>query len=422
MAESLDIWIGLGFLLGLVWLVRLGAMRRVFRKRLVLTSRSKVSLPEEHPRISIIVAAKDEEDNIETCIRTLLAQTYRNYEVIAVDDRSDDKTPQILRSLRREYGERLKVIHIKQLREGWFGKNNAMREGVEAATGDWFCFTDADCRYDSPDTLTIALSDALENHVDFLSVTPVLETRCWWERVIQPVCASVLIVWFLPERVNKRHTKTAYANGAFMLLHRSCYDGVGGHDSVKTEVNEDIHMARAAKQRGYKLRVVENEDLYNTRMYTSLSQALKGWSRIFYGSLGSPLRLSIAATVVFFSSVLPWIGFALSLGFWLTDQGAAREGWWIASMVWGAVGLTQLIVMSMVYSIIRIGSLWALTYPLGCATVICILFSALLKSLGASKTTWRGTTYLKDQLADGEKSESSDEVIVGSVKESSANA
>ncbi len=419
-------WMILGGLIGLVWIVRLLAMRRILRKRIVLTSTSHAGADGPTPRISVVVAAKDEQDNIETCIETLLTQDYADFEIIAIDDRSTDRTPELLDALQSEAGDRLKVIHVTRLREGWFGKNNAMREGVAAASGQWLLFTDADCRQLSKRTLSVAMGETLEHECDFLSITPVLETKTWWERVLQPVCATVLIIWFLPERVNKPHTKVAYANGAFMLIRRECYEAIGAHERVKTEVNEDIHLARFTKQQGYRLRVVENEDLYATHMYATPREAWRGWSRIFYGSLGKPWKLALAATVLFLFSMLPWMALALSTLGCLAGWSNASAPWASAAMLWGGVVVIQQIVMALVFRILRSNVAWSLTYWPGCLATLTMLASAFLKSLGATSTTWRGTTYQGDRLASAGSTPSplpeseSDPVIAEPIKEPSA--
>lgn len=411
MSNWLVIWLLLGGVIGSVWIVRLFGITGALRRRQVLSSHSHDGPPGDPQRVSVIVAAKDEEDNIESCLTTLLDQDYPDFEVIAVDDRSQDRTAVILKRLESTCGvteppsDRLRVITVRSLRDGWFGKNNAMHEGVAVSSGEWLCFTDADCRQISRKTLSMAMREAVEHNSDFLSVTPVLETRTVWERIIQPVCALVLIIWFLPERVNNPKTRTAYANGAFMLMRRSCYDAIGGHERVRTEINEDIHMARIAKQLGLKLRVVENDDLYRTRMYRTPAEAWRGWSRIFYGSLGSLGRLLTAAMLLIVFSLFPWISLAIAL----IGCGWARAGdaaWWeAAAIAWAGVILVKQAVAWRLYGVLRMGRVWSLTYVLGGAITLSMLVNAVFKTVGATSTTWRGTTYRGHHLADAEASQ-----------------
>ena len=138
---------------------------------------------------------------------------------------------------------------------------------------------------------------ALREQVDLLSVLPVLETQTVWERIIQPVAGAVMVFWFNPIRVNDPARKAAYANGAFMLIRKEAYEKVGGHAAVRRQLNEDLHMAKLIKQQGLRLRVVQNDGLYLTRMYRNFHETWRGWSRIFYGCFGTVRQLLISAAV-----------------------------------------------------------------------------------------------------------------------------
>jgi chlorobactene glucosyltransferase len=391
------LWLALAGGIGLFWLVRYNATRSVVRKRRVLSARSYPGPPEDPPKVSVIVAARDEQDHIEVCVTGLLEQDYPNYELIAVDDRSRDRTPAILQRLERQADGRLRVVTVESLRDGWGGKNNAMHEGVAVSTGEWLLFTDADCRQTSGKTLSMAMREALAYDADFLSVTPRLEAPTVWERIIQPVCALTLMVWFLPHHVNKPKRRTAYANGAFMLLRRSCYDAIGGHERVRNVVSEDIHLARLTKQAGLRLRVVENDDLYSTRMYDSPGAAWRGWSRIFHGCLATLTRLATAALMLLVLSIAPWASLLVAVAGLATsaDESAA---WYWAVYAWSAVVLLEQFVIWRVYAIMRSGRPWSLTYLLGACVTVCILVSAMLKTAGVTRTTWRGDTYRRHRL------------------------
>ena len=392
------IWLVAAAAAGLVWgacLVRLGS---AMRRRCIVGSGTYDGPPHPAPSISVVVAAKDEEANIETCIDSLLRQDYPHYDVVVVDDRSTDRTPQILDRLERQAEGRLLVRTVSTLRDGWFGKNHAMREGVSASRGDWILFTDADCTFASPRAITIAMREALAHDVDFLSITPVLETRTVWERILQPVCALVLIVWFLPQRVNDRRKKTAYANGAFMLVRRSAYEQIGGHERVRAQLNEDIHLARFAKEAGLRLRVVENTDLYRTRMYRTPVEAWHGWSRIFHGCLGSLSRLLVSATLVTTLVIFPWVSLGAACVGWVLANPMRQGSWATAAEAWLAVVLLMQITIWRFYGILRIPSRWSLAYCVGAAATLGMLLTAMLQTLGVTRTTWRGTRYRKNRI------------------------
>lgn len=372
--------------------------------------------------VSVIVPAKDEEANIEACISSLLDQDYPDYEIIVVDDRSTDATAEIVRELANTpvHGGRLRLLRVESLPEGWFGKHNAMRVGVDAARGAVLCFIDADCRQTSRCTLWTAVAHAMERNVnktigtgfqpveitgfkpvphgvDFLTIIPRLEMTTWWDRVVQPLCAAQLIAWFLPHKVNKRHSKVAYANGMFMLIRRACYEGIGGIDAARDHVNEDMRLAQLTKEHGYRLRVVENDDLYVSRMYRTPGDTMRGWARIFHGSLQSRWKvgLSLASWVALVT--VPWLSLLVAVVGFV----AGRSSWLIAVAVWAVVVVLAQVAAARLYRMFNAPWVCALAQPLSACVMVGILLSALMKSLGWSRTTWRGTTYARTVVAPG---------------------
>ncbi len=389
-------------LVALVWASRHVAISRARAGQQVLSSTSHAAgWPGPTPRISVLVAAKDEEDNIEACVASFLEQDYPDFEVIVIDDRSTDRTPGILARMQSGHGERLRVLTIHRLREGWFGKSHAMHEGVAVAAGSWLCFADADCRQTSPHTLTMAMREVQASGADFLSVLPVLETRTFWERVVQPVCAAVMVYWFHPDRVNDPKHPAAYANGAFMLMKREVYDSIGGHERVRKDVNEDIQFARLAKGMGFSLRVVPQDDLYVTRMYASLRQIWNGWSRIFRGCLGSYRRLGVALLLLATFSLGPWASLvAAGLGAALGPTGVG-DAWGTVLLAAAAAVAMQQSVMVRFYRLSRLEPAWSAFYVVGALICFGTLINAMLKLAGASALTWRGTTYRNRQVDQG---------------------
>jgi len=392
MPLGMIIWLCAVGLVGVTWSLRHFAISRALRSNRKLSANSHAGYASDAPRLSVLVAAKDEEANIATCVRSLVDQDYPNFEVIVIDDRSVDRTGEIIEDLRREFPDRVRALHVSHLPDGWFGKNNAMRVGVREADGEWLCFVDADCRQTSRATLSMAMCEAEASGADFLSVLPVLETRSFWERVIQPVCAAIMVIWFNPEKVNNPKSKAAYANGAFMLMSREHYRAIGGHERVRTELNEDMHMARITKASGRRLRVVENDGLYLTRMYASFGEAWRGWSRIFYGVFKTMRRLTATLGLLLTASVFPCVSLVVAaIGYALAEGEAGRH--------WGiALGVTAAVVAmleSVIYRFMRLtrAAPWVwMTYPFGALLGVGMLLAAMRKLVGG-RTTWRGTTY-----------------------------
>jgi glycosyltransferase involved in cell wall biosynthesis len=397
------LWSLLLLLVALIWASRHLEISRAKREHIPLSSRSYPGPPVDAPFVSVLIAAKDEQANIGGAVRTMLEQDYPNFELIVVDDRSTDRTAEILDTIQAECqargDNRLKVIHVKELQPGWFGKNNAMREGLLQARADWFCFGDADCKQTSSRSLSMAVHHALDWNIDFLSVLPGLETQSVWERIIQPVCGAVMVFWFHPKKVNNPQDPAAYANGAFMLMKRSCYDAIGGHDAVRTEVNEDMHMARLAKEHAQRLVVVQSDDLYTVRMYAGLGEIWRGWSRIFYGCFGTFRRLRITMLMLLFTSILPYGTLLLSaLVVAASGWSNASPGWhWVLAL--SALGVVmQQSVIYRFYGLSHAEPRMAPTWIVGVVICIGMLGNAMLKLRGRRAITWRGTTYRGQQV------------------------
>ncbi|NLU19386.1 MAG: glycosyltransferase [Phycisphaerae bacterium] len=396
------VWVIWSVLLGgtaLIWASRHWAISQAKREQIPLTSHSYPGPPANPPTVSVLIAAKDEQANIATAVETMLAQDYPNFELIVINDRSSDRTPEILEELKARYPEKLRVIHIDNLEDGWFGKNNAMREGVAIARGEWLCFGDADCRQISERTLSMAVRHAVDWNIDFLSVLPLLETHSLWERIIQPVCGAIMVLWFNPKLVNDPDNSAAYANGAFMLMTRRCYEAIGGHEAVRSQVNEDMHMARLAKEKGQRLVVVQGEDLYTVRMYSKLSEIWRGWTRIFYGCFGTFRRLRVTLMLLMASNLFPYASFIIAAAVLIAKGwSAAGPGWQAVGLLSAIVILLQQTVIARFYRLSHANPWLAPTFMLGALFCMGMLVNAMLKLGGRTTVSWRGATYRGDTV------------------------
>ena len=376
----------------LVWASRHLMIRREQREGILLT-RESPGPPAEPPRVTVFVAAKDEEACIEACVRSMLDQDYPDYELVVCNDRSADRTAEIVEAVAAE-DPRLRLMNIDHLPDGWCGKNHAMQHGIATSDREWICMIDADCRQLCPRTLSTAVQYALDTQADLLSVLPRLEMKTFWENLVQPVCSGVMMIWFHPDKVNDPRRPNAYANGAFILIRRSVYEAIGTHEAVKDCLNEDMHMARLVKESGRRLRVVRSNDLYVVRMYTSLKQIVRGWSRIFFGTFGTRRRLSISLAVLFVMSLLPYLAAGAGLGIAL---GGAEPAWpWWALGLAGCASVT--LQLSVIFRYFRLLGAWAWlfwTYPVGSLITAWALIGSLGKLRSGAKVVWKSTAYTK---------------------------
>jgi chlorobactene glucosyltransferase len=347
--------------------------------------------------VSVIVPAKDEEANIGAALETILAQDYPNIEIIVVDDRSTDGTAEAVRRVAARDG-RVRLVQVKELAAGWFGKPHAMHTGAREARGEWLLFVDADCRQ-APHSVRVGVGFCAAEGGEMLSLWPVLEMHGFWENAVQPVAGSVLVAWFRPGWVNDPRRRTAFANGQYILIRRSTYEAVGGHGAVRAKVVEDIAFARHVKGHGHRLLNAIGQDIFTTRMYDSLRAMWKGWTRIFYGAFEGVGRMVGVLFLTFFFTLLPFAVFAVSAAALAVGAG----GWWIWTVLAASLATVAAIFVTMRRLFIAgCGNPWYLAlYPLAVVMVMAFEAGALARALGLGAVTWRGTTYKGGRVVPG---------------------
>ena len=360
------------------------------------------------PLISICVPARDEEQNIRRCVESLLAQTYPNFEIIVLDDRSTDSTLKILGELRSDdfrrrrlgttevvttWESRLKILHGSDLPAGWAGKPHALTQASAAARGDWLCFVDADT-FAAPEAVASCYVKALETKADLFTIMTFQELGSFWEKVLMPLVLTALSVGFSPRKVNDPKRRDAVANGQFILIRHAVYDAVGGHERIKDQIVEDKALSEQVKWNGYRLIIADGYEMARTRMYTSLPEMWEGWTKnIYLGLRDTPSMLllgafgaTLALIAALFLPVWPLLGFL-----WLLNGGGALALGVIAKslIVWGAL----LWARANVCGGLGISRWYSLTVPLGAGLFAAIMLTSAWKVLSGQGVTWRGRVY-----------------------------
>jgi chlorobactene glucosyltransferase len=383
-------WAGLVVAAGIaaIWVSR---MVQIYSPRSRGPVLGRDTIPDAAPSglVSIIVPGKDEEANIGAALETLRAQDYPEIEIIMVDDRSRDRTAEIVRQAAAR-DTRIRLIQVQELPPGWFGKPHAMHVGAAAAKGRWLLFVDADCRQ-APHSVRAAVNFLASREGDMLSLWPVLEMHGFWENAVQPVAGSVLVAWFRPSWVNNPRHWSAFANGQYILIRKDTYEAVGGYNSVRTEIVEDIALARLVKRTGHRLWNAIGADLFTTRMYDSLRGMYKGWTRIYYGAFKSVLWLAGVIVLTFLFTLAPFIALA-----WTAAVLAMGGGSPFAQAMFCLAAATTVLVFATMrrYFIAGKANPWYLFfYPLAVVLALVFQFGAVLRALGLRSVTWRGTTY-----------------------------
>ena len=274
----------------------------------------------EFPKVSVIVPAYNEAENIRDCAIAILESTRLSVdklEVLIVDDRSTDDTLAIGQTLQQHLNDpRLKILagQARPANQYWAGKNWACAEAVQVATGDFLLFIDADVRL-KPGAIETAIATVETEKIDLLTCMPALVCDCFAEWLVQPLMFNHLAVCFDFTAVNDASkTDSAFAAGPFMLFRRSGYDKIGGHAAVAGEIVEDVELARRIKRAGLKLALYAGSNLASVRMYRSWSALWEGWTKNLYlGANRSWGMMIYMAAIMLFLYPMPWLALAILL-------------------------------------------------------------------------------------------------------------
>ena len=328
---------------------------------------------------------------------SICRQTYPNLEILVVDDRSTDRTPEIAREF-AERDRRVSVLSIEQLPPGWTGKTHALDRAVGHTRGQWLFFLDADTVH-APESLSVLMEFGRSEGASLVSLLPELNCQTFWERVVQPLAAITLMQSFPLHVVNDDRSRLAFANGQYILIERSAYLAAGGHRAVRERFVEDIGMAERVKSLGLPIRIALVRGLVSCRMYSSFSQLVRGWSRIIYDALGRKsgrLVLKLLDPIVFCQSGHVALAAALIL---MGSGLAAPFATWLLVLALIHHGL-MFVLFLRVYRFSVPGSRSAVWFPLANLVVDLILVRAIHMCL-TGNVTWRGTAYQSSRRPSG---------------------
>jgi chlorobactene glucosyltransferase len=291
-------------LLILILLFWLGILGRTILNLLLIPRLRRVE-----PRgtfVSVIIPARDEERTIERTVRALLAQTHQALEVIVVNDRSTDRTGEILRSI-----DGVIVVDGEEPPDGWLGKPWALHQGSRRAKGELLLFIDADIIYER-DAVAAAVARLEDSGKAMLTLFPRFEMRGFWEHVAMPMLAFTgfsLIPTWLGNRT--RIPLLAIGGGTGNLIARADYDAAGGHTSLKDAVVDDVALARLVRRGGQQTEIARADDLVSLRMYHGGREIVEGFTKNSFAIVGRSYFFGIANAVLMVAFHL--LPFALAL-------------------------------------------------------------------------------------------------------------
>jgi len=409
-------WIA-GTILALAWFSRIVeaaiGMPRIADIALPEWDRRPVT-PNGEPRVSIIVPARNEEDDIRETLTQLLALDYSNYEIVAVNDRSTDRTGEIIDEVavaskcrcgadtpvrvpaapalqtdadKSVRATRLKVIHISDLPAGWLGKTHAMWRAGQQATGDWLLFTDADVLF-KPDSLRRAVAYAETERADHLVVFPRMIMKSPGERMMIAFFQALFVFGHRPWKVADPKARDHMGVGAFNMVRRSVYDAIGTYRALRMEVLDDMKLGKVVKNAGFTQRNVFGEDLISLRWAKGAFGIVNNLTKNFFAVLSFQWWRTLVSVLG-----LGFLNLGPFLGLWLA------HGW---ARIPCAIALGSLFLVY--YGMSRrsaVPAYYFFLHPVSTSLFMYTLLRSMLHTLSNDGIVWRGTKYPLEELRNG---------------------
>jgi glycosyltransferase involved in cell wall biosynthesis len=256
---------------------------------------SKQPLIAEQPSVAVIIAVRNEEDDLEKALQSVCNMNYQNYHIVVVNDRSTDRTAEILEGFKTRYPQ-LVVVTVTALPDGWLGKNNALYQGYLGSTDEWMLFTDADIEF-HPDTLSRALSYAVSNRLDHLPILPEVVSRSVVLNGVLATFAIMLIMHLKPWDAKKPRRKGYAGIGAFNLVRRDAYEKIGTHAAIKLRPDDDLQLGQHMKKAGMRQDVLIGLAYIQLEWYRNVGQFVNGLLKNAFSTASYSLMIAIGNVI-----------------------------------------------------------------------------------------------------------------------------
>jgi glycosyltransferase involved in cell wall biosynthesis len=360
------------------------AIELLIGNRSVEALRDMPSVPGISPqKVSIIVAARNEQRNIRSALQSLLDLEYPNYELIVVDDRSEDATGEILDAMAAS-APLLNVIHIDSLPDGWLGKNHALWAGSRQAVGNYLLFTDADIIME-PTVVTRAVAYLERNHLDHLAVTPSMQMPTAFLGMFGVSFMVIFALFSRPWKAKNPKSRFHIGIGAFNMVRTETYRHVGGHETIRLRPDDDIKLGKIIKQSGFRQSVAYAPEYLVVEWYSSITEAIRGLEKnTFSGADYSILMVVSGAVSQVIFSIWPFVALFLTNG----------VTWYLNI----AVILLSLILYADCARFHHSRVWYAIGYPVATTLFAVIMMRTMILNLVQGGIYWRGTFYSLKEL------------------------
>ena len=359
----------------------LGVINLIFIKKPIVYSQNNIS-----SLVSVLIPARNEEVNIKRCLYSLIDQSYKNLEIIVLDDDSDDQTYNIVKDISKNFSS-IKLIKGERKLNGWTGKNWACHQLSKFAKGDFLLFIDADTKLQK-NTISETVSEMNNNDVDLISLFPNRITNTAIDKII-----SVTIGWFifscLPIIFSNKNPMFSSAFGQFLLFRKGAYFSIGGHESIKDKILDDFELGRLITKRGYNLNVFDGTERISTFSYSTEKEALDGLSKSIFPFFNNKLIPFLILLILFLSMGLMPI-FIMMGEFFGSKLTKSKE--MIAYFTWGLITLSWSISSYRSKQGIRYGILYPFVTTFTAIIGIFSIITFLTKSVN-----WKNRNVIQEE-------------------------
>jgi chlorobactene glucosyltransferase len=333
------------------------------------------------PFVSVLIPARNEENRIEGCLRSLLSQDYPNFEVIVLDDDSEDRTSEVVRRFVERHPN-LSLVRGDPLPLGWTGKNFACHQLSKKARGEWLLFTDADTVH-RPGCLRRAVQTAVREDAALLTLLPHILRGSVGEELFMPMINFAFLNYLPLGLINVlKEPRLTAAMGPFMLLKADLYRRIGGHRAISECIVDDVHMARQVKKHGGRVIIADGTDDLDIRFYQNLREIWDGFSKNAFGAFDYSVPTMLGFVFVNLSLfVMPYVLLVLGL-----------LGGHVPPLVYFQVGVISVgrVILALRF---RTNVLASLFHPVVFLIGFGLLFNSAFLSILGRSVLWKDRTY-----------------------------
>ena len=338
--------------------------------------------------VSILIPARNEADVIESTIKSIINQSYQNYELIILDDNSSDTTESIIQKHAKS-NPKIELINGLSLPEGWLGKNWACHQLSEKAEGEYILFIDADTNLDKfiLEDSVIALQ---KEKIDLLSLVPGRDTKLIADHAMKKIISWFIVCWLPMKLAIKLNAPFLSATfGQFMLFKKSSFNDIGGFEAIKDNPVDDFQLGRNIKKNLFKWMLYDAAFRITTRTYNTNKDLISGYSKNIFPAVGYSISIFVVIFLILISFVLgstiPIILFALGI---LQNQ----------QLILLCISLLILLFIS--WGIVTIRFKYSIFTPFSFPLLISLIFLLALRSFIDNvfySSTWKGRSYRTDK-------------------------